>query len=138
MLLPVAAILGFVSVAFGAYSEHGLRPYVSDETFRFLMTAIRYNQVHAVAAIAVALAALTYAGPRAKLLPFVGWAFVAGVVLFSGGIYLYALTGVKEFTFMTPVGGVTFMLGWAGLVAFGALQRASTPTAPRGEIIRGR
>lgn len=124
MLLPVAALLGFVSVAFGAYSEHGLRGQVTDETFRFLMTAIRYNQVHAVAAIAVGLTALAYKGPRADLLPVVGWIFVIGTVLFSGSIYLYALLDMRAITMLTPIGGVTLILAWLGLVAFGFLARS--------------
>ena len=123
MLLPAAALLGFVSVAFGAYSEHGLRGQVTDETFRFLMTAIRYNQIHAVAAIAVGLTALVYKGPRADLLTVVGWIFVIGTALFSGSIYLYALLDVRAITMLTPVGGVTLMTAWLGLVAFGLIAR---------------
>ena len=51
MILILGALLGLISVAFGAYAEHGLREVVSDENFRFLMTAVRYNQVHAAVII---------------------------------------------------------------------------------------
>ena len=55
MILLIGAILGFVSVAFGAFSEHGLRETITSEQFRFLMTAVRYNQVHAVIVVVIGL-----------------------------------------------------------------------------------
>ena len=55
MILLIGAMLGFVSVAFGAFSEHGLRETITSEQFRFLMTAVRYNQVHAVIVVALQL-----------------------------------------------------------------------------------
>lgn len=58
MILILGALLGFISVAFGAYAEHGLREAVTEEHFRFLMTAIRYNQVHAAVIAAIGLALL--------------------------------------------------------------------------------
>lgn len=74
MSLAVAAILGFVSVAFGAYTEHSLRDQLSEGMFRYLMTAIRYNQVHAVASLAVGLAVLARIGASKRLLTYSGWA----------------------------------------------------------------
>ena len=53
MTLIIGAFLGLFSVAFGAYSEHGLKPIITDEEFRFLMTAIRYNQVNSAVIIAI-------------------------------------------------------------------------------------
>lgn len=119
MLLAVAAFAGFFSVAFGAYAEHGLRPRVSAETFRFLMTAVRYNQVHALAA-AIA-GALMLGAPEIDglLLGLAGWGFVIGTVLFSGSIYLSALLDRPGLTKLAPVGGTTLMLGWLCLAGTG-------------------
>lgn len=121
MLLAVAAVLGFVSVAFGAYTEHALQKTVSEEVFRFLMTAIRYNQVHALAAAGVGLALLTQSRAPAVGLMLAGWGFVLGTLLFSGGIYAAALTGVEALNYLAPAGGVTFMMAWLTLAVTGVL-----------------
>ena len=63
MILCLGALLGFISVAFGAYAEHALRETITEEHFRFLMTAVRYNQVHAVAVIALGLVELANEQP---------------------------------------------------------------------------
>lgn len=119
MLLAVAAFAGFFSVGFGAYAEHGLRPRVSSETFRFLMTAVRYNQVHALAA-AVA-GALLLGAPEVDgvLLQLAGWGFVLGMGLFSGSIYLSALLDRPGLTKLAPVGGTVLMLAWLCLAGVG-------------------
>lgn len=118
-LLAAAGLLGFVSVAFGSYVEHALRAPLLDsdpEAYRALMTAIRYNQVHAVAALAVGLALWRAPeGRAARWLGLAGWGFVVGVSLFSGGIYLSVVLGVPELTYAAPVGGVTMMLSWLAL-----------------------
>lgn len=138
MLLAVTAFLGFFSVAFGAYSEHGLRLHVSEEMFRFLMTAVRYNQVHAVAGLGVALALLARIDAPRALLTAAGWGFVLGTALFSGGIYLAAVLDDRAFTALAPIGGTTLMLSWLGVVACGAVSarnqrrqhRVSDETSP--------
>ena len=119
MLLAAAAFVGFVSVAFGAYSEHGLRPRVSAETFRFLMTAVRYNQVHALAAAVVGGMILAAPDADGLLLRIAGWGFVAGMVLFSGSIYVSALLDRPALTKLAPVGGTVLMLAWLALCAVG-------------------
>ena len=58
MILIFGGLLGFIAVAFGAFAEHGLRAGVSDEQFRFLMTAVRYNQVNALIIASIGLALL--------------------------------------------------------------------------------
>jgi len=90
MILIIGAFLGLFSVAFGAYSEHGLKPVITDEEFRFLMTAIRYNQVNAAGIIAIGFV-LTSSHSISKL-PVFQWSaktFVIGSFLFSFSIYLF-------------------------------------------------
>lgn len=122
-LLFISALLGFLSVAVGAAAEHALRPGLDEETWRWVTTAIRYHQVGALAALAVALAAQLGAGTaRIRRLRIAGWLFVAGTLLFSFSIYSAAMTGIEALTYLTPVGGITLMLAWLA-VAWAALAR---------------
>lgn len=113
MLITLGGILGLISVAFGAFTEHALRGQVSDEYLRFLMTAIRYNQVHAVMLSVLALALLM--SPRLQLIRAFSWSaylFAAGTFLFSFSIYAAVLLDSEPLTYITPVGGTLLMLAW--------------------------
>ena len=122
MILAIGAFFGFVSVAFGAYAEHGLRELITDEHFRFLMTALRYNQVHAVVIAAMGLAFLSngklYGLRPLRLSAFL---FMAGTALFSFGIYIAVWTGQLGLLNSAPLGGVTLMAAWV-LLIIGALK----------------
>lgn len=130
-MLLSGALLGFVSVAFGAYAEHGLKPVIEEETFRFVMTAIRYNQVYAaiVTGIGVALC-FDLAPALSRHLFRAGAIFTIATLLFSFSIYASAQFAMPSLTYMTPVGGVTFMVGWLYL-AYVALRHAPGPVSRR-------
>ncbi len=124
MILILGALLGFISVAFGAYAEHGLREAVTEEHFRFLMTAIRYNQVHAVVIAAIGLALLN--GDKLSNLPALKWSgllFITGTVLFSFSIYLSVSLDIPSLVNITPVGGMTIMAAWLVLMVAGILAK---------------
>ena len=113
MILIIGVLLGFISVAFGAHSEHGLRPIITDEQFRYLMTAIRYNQVNSVIITVIGLT-LTSSHKIANL-PMFKWSaklFVTGAILFSFSIYISVSINIKEITYITPIGGVILMAAW--------------------------
>jgi uncharacterized membrane protein YgdD (TMEM256/DUF423 family) len=111
----VAAIAGFLAVALGAFGAHGLRARLGlGGGLEIWKTAALYHLIHAVALLAVALAAARLRAPRA-----VCWLFLAGIVLFSGSLYLLALTGVGTFGAITPVGGAAFLSGWMVLAVTG-------------------
>jgi uncharacterized membrane protein YgdD (TMEM256/DUF423 family) len=113
MILALGALLGFISVAFGAYAEHGLRAQVSEEIFRFVMTAIRYNQLHALVITAIGLAGLNAGFFEAhRWLFFAALGFILGTALFSFSIYLSAILQKPELTRITPIGGMTLMASW--------------------------
>ena len=121
MILALGAFLGFIAVAFGAFAEHGLRENVSDEHFRFLMTAVRYNQVHAVVIAALGLALLH--DSRLSAMSAFKWSgilFLVGTVLFSFSIYLSVWLDIPALLSATPVGGITIMAAWL-LLAFASL-----------------
>ena len=116
--LLVAAILGFLGVAFGAFGAHGLRERLSPEMMAVFEIGVRYQMYHVFALLAVA-AAIAHFG-RARLLLIAGWSFIAGVLIFSGSLYALALTGTGMFGAITPIGGVGLLLGWACLAFFAA------------------
>ena len=115
MILIIGALLGFFSVAFGAYSEHGLRPKVSDEEFRMLMTAIRYNQVHALIISALGLIILPSSFLNIHLFRRSGFLFIVGTILFSFSIYTSVGLQIPSLLYLTPVGGITLMVSWFSL-----------------------
>lgn len=103
-----AAGLGFVGVALGAFGAHGLKPFLA-ETGRAAIwdTAVFYLFVHTSA-----LAFLPWLS-RGRIWPFS--CFIAGILLFSGSLFLYALGGPPWLAAMTPVGGFCFLVGWVTL-----------------------
>ena len=114
--LLIGSILGFLGVAFGAFGAHALRARLSPEMLAVFETGVRYQMYHAFALLIVA-AAIGHAG-TARLLVLAGWLFFVGVVLFSGSLYVLALTGVGMLGAVTPFGGLLFLLGWALLALF--------------------
>ncbi|MTI07806.1 DUF423 domain-containing protein [Roseibium denhamense] len=124
----LGAFLGFFSVAFGAYAEHGLRPVITEEHFRYLMTAIRYNQVNAGVTTAIGLTLLSGVGAaKPPALQWSGWLFILGTLLFSFSIYLSVVLDIRELTYLTPVGGVTLMAAWTTLALAGVSMMKNRP-----------
>ena len=112
----IGAILGFLGVAFGAFGAHALKNRLSPDLLGVFETGVRYQMYHTLAVLIVA-AAIGHIG-NARLLVIAGWLFFAGTVLFSGSLYVLALTGVGMLGAITPIGGVLFLLGWASLALF--------------------
>ncbi len=120
--LALAAASGFVSVAAGAFGAHGLEGRISVAGLAAFETASRYQMYHALALVAVAWMAGRGLAPRPVM--FAGWAFVVGTVLFSGSLYVLGLTGSRAVVWLTPLGGLGFLAGWAAL--FVAALRLAT------------
>jgi len=112
-LLTVAGVLGLTAVMLGAFGAHGLRERLGPmiEVYR---TGVLYHLVHALAALAVALAADRLRRPR-----LIVGLFGAGVAIFSGTLYLLAITGLTWLGAITPIGGLLLMAGWALLLVEG-------------------
>jgi uncharacterized membrane protein YgdD (TMEM256/DUF423 family) len=110
----IGAVAALVGVGFGAFGAHGLRGRLSPEMLAVFETGVRYQMYHAFAIFVVALA---LAHNDAALVRAAGWAFTAGIVIFSGSLYVLALTGVTTLGAITPLGGVAFLAGWALLIA---------------------
>ena len=114
--LIVAAVNGFLAVAFGAFAAHGLSGKIDAHALQTFETGARYHMYHA---LAIGLAAITARG--VALANLSAWFFLAGIVLFSGSLYLLAVTGVRTLGIITPFGGLSFLIGWA-LLAWAATK----------------
>ena len=108
----VGALAAFIGVALGAFGAHGLRTRLTPEMLTVFETGVRYEMYHAFAILIVGLIRARFDGP---LIIAAGWLFTAGIVFFSGSLYLLALTGTTIFGAITPIGGLLFLIGWACL-----------------------
>ena len=117
-----AAILGFLGVALGAFGAHGLKTILeAHATTAIWQTAVLYHLVHAVAAL--------WASEKRST---VVWIWTAGIVIFSGSLYLLAVTNIRWLGAITPFGGVLFLIGW-GMVALQPRRELAGARAGRKE-----
>jgi uncharacterized membrane protein YgdD (TMEM256/DUF423 family) len=109
LFLIVGSISAFLVVALGAFGAHGLRNRLSPELLDVFETAVRYQMYHAFGLVAVAWAVAQWPQSHVGLS---GWMFVLGTILFSGSLYVLALTGARWLGVVTPVGGLFLLAGW--------------------------
>jgi uncharacterized membrane protein YgdD (TMEM256/DUF423 family) len=121
-LAASGAVSGGLAVIAGAFGAHALRARLEPGLLLVFETGARYQMYHALALFAAAWLADRGAPVQAA---WAGRLFIAGTILFSGSLYLLALTGVRAFGAITPFGGVAFIAGWAAL-ALGALHLPTT------------
>lgn len=122
----IGAIMGSLGVLAGAFGAHALRDRLDPDLFRAFETGARYQLVHAFALIAVRLV-LGRGAARSAILA--GWLFLVGIVIFSGSLYALALTGVRAFGAVAPIGGLCLIAGWAALAVRFA-RWGPPPSAP--------
>lgn len=115
--LVAGALLALLAVMAGAFGAHGLRRMVSERTLEVFQTAVTYQMYHALALILVAV--LAGVGMSRRLLGIAAGFYLAGVLLFSGSLYLLVFTGYHWLGPLTPLGGVCLMIGWGLLVTAG-------------------
>ncbi len=120
VFLALGSASAFLAVAGGAFGAHALRRRLDENLLAVFETGIRYQMYHALALLAVAWVMDRWGG---DLVAASGWLFVVGTVIFSGSLYLLALTGQRMFGAVTPLGGVAFLAGW--LVLLIGVLRAS-------------
>nr|WP_225314300.1 DUF423 domain-containing protein [Marinobacter halotolerans] len=115
--LVVGGLLALTAVMAGAFGAHGLRGVVSARGLEVFQTAVTYQMYHSLGLILLAL--LSGAGLSVRLLSVGAGFFAAGIVLFSGSLYLLVLTPMSWPGPVTPIGGVCFMVGWVLMVVAG-------------------
>lgn len=113
MAIRVAALLGLLAVALGAFGAHGLKDVLArNGTAAIWEKAVFYHFIHAVMLYVLAGKTPLQAGAW--------WCFLAGIVIFSGSLYLLAVTNVRWLGAITPIGGLSFLAGWLW-AAFGRI-----------------
>jgi uncharacterized membrane protein YgdD (TMEM256/DUF423 family) len=110
LLLLLASFTGFSGVALGAFAAHGLRSRLPENLLAAFQTGVQYQLWHTAALIGTALLLLRW--PDSLLLRSAGGLFAVGILLFSGSLYVMALTGIGRLGIITPFGGVCFLLAW--------------------------
>lgn len=108
-LLLIGAINGFLSVALGAFGAHGLEGKITERQLATWEKAVDYQMFHTAAILAVGLSMTKI---QAASLIWAGWLFFIGIIIFSGSLYIYSTTSIKFFAMTTPIGGISFLIGW--------------------------
>lgn len=106
----LGAAFGFIGVALGAMGAHALASKITPERVQTFELAARYQLFHALALLATAWAASRWPGTSAQS---AGWFFAVGILLFSGSLYALSLGAPRWMAYITPFGGVSFLIGWA-------------------------
>ena len=107
--IRLAALLGLLAVALGAFGAHGLKDVLArNQTAAIWEKAVFYHSIHAVMLFLLAGRSPLHIGPW--------FSFLVGIVLFSGSLYLLAVTNLRWLGAITPLGGVSFIVGWLWLV----------------------
>ena len=118
----LGALAGAAGVALGAFGAHALKARLAPDMAAVWQTAVLYHGWHALALVGAGLFLMQR--PDAAAIAVAGWLFLAGVVLFSGSLYVLASTGMRGFGAVTPFGGLAFLAGWAAF-AWGAWRVGS-------------
>lgn len=109
IFILLGSIFALLSVAAGAFGAHALQDQVEPRMLEVWETAARYQMYHALALFA---AAWLYEQTEATTALVGGWSFVAGILVFSGSLYLLVFTGARGLGAITPIGGLAMMIGW--------------------------
>jgi uncharacterized membrane protein YgdD (TMEM256/DUF423 family) len=113
LFFVIGSLMAFLAVALGAFAAHGLRNRLSADMFTIFEVGVRYHMYHALALLAVAWACSRWPAGGAQ---YAGWLFLAGIIVFSGSLYILSVTGARWLGAVTPIGGVAFLVGWIILV----------------------
>jgi uncharacterized membrane protein YgdD (TMEM256/DUF423 family) len=119
LFLVTGCIAALLAIAFGAFGAHALKARIAPELMPVYRTGVEYHFYHALGLILIGLAAFHL--PESAYLRGAGWLMLAGIVLFSGSLYLLALTGLRWLGIITPFGGTAFIVAW-GLFAAAVIK----------------
>ncbi|KPK48460.1 MAG: hypothetical protein AMS22_15265 [Thiotrichales bacterium SG8_50] len=119
LFVLTGALICALAVAFGAFGAHALKARLAPDAMAVYQTAVQYHFYHALGLVLVGLAVAHW--PDSGWIRASGWTMLTGIVLFSGSLYLLALTGQRWLGAVTPVGGLAFIASWV-LLAVGAFK----------------
>lgn len=112
-ILMTASILLAFAVALGAFGAHGLKAHLSTEMLQTYKTGVEYHFYHALGLLLIGVLSISY---PSSLLNWSAILLVFGIVLFSGSLYVLAISGIKWIGAITPLGGLSFIAGWIFLL----------------------
>ena len=108
--IQLGSLLMFLGIVLGAFGGHALKPKLAPAEMEIYKTGILYHLIHAQALFLVAWLSTQSADLKVQ---YAGLAFLSGIVLFSGTLYALAITEIKRLGWITPLGGLSFLAGWA-------------------------
>jgi uncharacterized membrane protein YgdD (TMEM256/DUF423 family) len=114
LFLIIGAINAMLAVALGAFGAHGLEGKISEKYLEVWKTGVQYQMFHAMGLFVIAFLLSKF--PQSSLLTASGWIMFAGIVLFSGSLYVLSTSGIKVLGAITPLGGVAFVVAWILIV----------------------
>ncbi|MFE4045671.1 MULTISPECIES: DUF423 domain-containing protein [Priestia] len=114
LFLIIGAINAMLAVALGAFGAHGLEGKISEKYLEVWKTGVQYQMFHAMGLFVIAFLLSKF--PQSSLLTASGWIMFAGIVLFSGSLYILSTSGIKVLGAITPLGGVAFIVAWILIV----------------------
>lgn len=110
LFIILGALNAFLSVAFGAFGAHGLEKMVEPKYLEIWKTGVTYQMFHATGLLVIGV--LLGKLPASALLSWSGWLMLIGIILFSGSLYVLAVTKIGVLGAITPLGGVCFLAAW--------------------------
>ena len=121
LIIILAGLNGFLAVSIGAFAAHILRDRLSPQLLTTFQTGVQYHMYHALGLFGIGLLMLNF--PASNLLRVSAYLMIAGIVLFSGSLYLLSITGPRWLGAITPLGGLCFLTAWGLIVWFAAKQQ---------------
>lgn len=112
LFVALGAANAFLSIALGAFGAHGLKNKLSAHYLDIYHTGVQYHMLHAVGLILIGILAGKLADGQNALIGWAGWLMFAGIVLFSGSLYLLSVTRIDGLGAITPIGGLLFLASW--------------------------
>ncbi len=113
-MIKLFTLLGSINAALavmlGAFGAHGLKDKLTESMMGVFQTGVQYHFYHALGLFAVAFVASQY--PESTIVKWSGWTMFAGIVLFSGSLYVLSLSGIRWLGAITPLGGLAFIVAW--------------------------
>ena len=110
-LLLIGGVFALIAIALGAFGAHSLQKHLSEHMLDVFKTGANYQLTQSLGIILVGI--LLQLNPEIRHFRFAGFLLTGGIVIFSGSLYAYSLTGIQTWALITPLGGLCFMLGWA-------------------------
>lgn len=110
------AVNAAIAVALGAFGAHALKEKLSEHYLAIWETAVQYQMFHALALIAIGILMSPTLFGSVTQLSWAGYLILAGIIIFSGSLYVLSLTGIGILGAITPIGGVAFIVGWIMLI----------------------